>query len=57
MSSGELSDRPINPSLLTLNPSNAAIVTRIATTDFYHSLAVRPTDGVIFGGTADERGC
>ena len=32
------------------------ILTNVATSDFYHSLAVRPTDGVIFGGTADQAG-
>ena len=42
---------------LTLDPKNAAFLTRVASSDFYHSLAVRPTDGVIFGGTAIRRGC
>ena len=46
----------VAPSLATLDPTNAAVLTSIATANFYHSLAVRPTDGVIFGGTGDEQG-
>ena len=49
-------NRPANPVWLTLDPSNARILTFVSTVNFYHSLAVRPTDGVIFGGTADEQG-
>ena len=42
----ELGDRGHHrPILATLDPANAAILTNIATDDFYHSLAVRPTDG------------
>ena len=51
-----LNEEPFAPLLLTLDPTSAAILTRVATPDFYHSLAVRPTDGVIFGGTADQQG-
>jgi hypothetical protein len=43
-------------SLLTLNPANAAILTGIRTADFYGALAVRLTDGVIFGGNGDQEG-
>jgi len=41
--------------LLKLNPANAAIVSSVPTTDFYHSLAVRPSDGVLFGGNGDQQ--
>ncbi len=51
-----LNEEPSAPLLLTLDPTSAAILTRIATPDFYHSLAVRPTDGVIFGGTGGDQG-
>jgi hypothetical protein len=48
---------PVAPfSWLTVNPSNAAILTGVVAPIFYHSLTVRPTDGVIFGGTADDQG-
>jgi hypothetical protein len=48
---------PVAPfTWLTLNPANAAILTSVVTSVFYHSLAVRPSDGVIFGGTADKQG-
>ena len=40
---------------LTLDPSNAKILTSTNPPVFFHSLAVRP-DGVIFGGTADQQG-
>ena len=33
--------RPVNPYLLTLNLANAAVLTRVATAEFFHSLAVR----------------
>jgi len=45
---------PVNPRLQTLNPSNAAILTNVGTEVFYHSLAVRPNDGVMFGGDGDQ---
>ena len=51
-----LNEEPFAPLLLTLDPTSAAILTHVATPDFYHSLAVRPTDGVIFGGTANDQG-
>ena len=47
---------PVAPfTWLTLDPSDAKILTRLVTSTFYHSLAVRP-DGAIFGGTADQQG-
>jgi hypothetical protein len=56
MSVGDIAERPANPFLLTLRTADAAFITSRATRLFYHSLAVRPTDGVLFGGTADEQG-
>ncbi len=47
---------PVLPSFATLDPTTAAILTNVPTDDFYHSLAVRPTDGVIFGGNGDQAG-
>ena len=44
----------INISLKTLNPKNAAILTTVATTDFFGALGIRPSDGMIFGGTGDQ---
>jgi hypothetical protein len=46
-------DGPIHPTLLTLNPSNADTVTSVPTADFFGALGIRPTDGVIFGGSGD----
>jgi hypothetical protein len=40
---------------ITLDPSNAKILTSVSPPVFFHSLTVRP-DGVIFGGTADQQG-
>jgi hypothetical protein len=40
--------------LKTLNPANAAILSSVPTSDFFGALGIRPTDGVIFGGTGDE---
>jgi hypothetical protein len=40
--------------LETLNPKTAAVLTSVATRDFFGALGVRPTDGVIFGGTGDQ---
>jgi hypothetical protein len=40
---------------LTIDPSNAQILTSVATPTFFHSLAVR-SDGVVFGGTAQAQG-
>ena len=51
-----LNEEPFAPLLLTLDPTSAAILTHVATPDFYHSLAVRPTDSVVFGGTANDQG-
>ncbi len=47
---------PVNPLFATLSPANAATLTTIPTVEFYHSLAVRPSDGVIFGGNGDQAG-
>lgn len=44
---------PFPPTLFTLNPANAAVLTAVPTsppTDNYGSLAVRPTDSVLFAG-------
>jgi hypothetical protein len=40
--------------LKTLNPANAATLTTVTTLDFFGALGIRPTDGVIFGGTGDQ---
>ena len=40
--------------LKTLNPANAAILSSVPTSDFFGALGIRPTDGVIFGGTGDQ---
>ncbi|HZO87063.1 MAG TPA: PEP-CTERM sorting domain-containing protein [Chthonomonadaceae bacterium] len=39
--------------LRTLDPTNALILSSVTTNDFFGALGVRPTDGVIFGGTGD----
>jgi hypothetical protein len=44
---------PINPRLDTVDPTTAAILTSMVTVDFFGALGIRPTDGVIFGGTGD----
>jgi len=44
----------INISLKTLNPNTAATLSTVPTGDFFGALAVRGSDGVIFGGTGDE---
>lgn len=41
----------VNQSLKTLNPSNANILSTFPTNDFFGALGIRPTDGMIFGGT------
>jgi len=43
-----------NPILYRLDPANCAIISAVATPHFYASLAVRPTDGVLWGGTGDD---
>jgi hypothetical protein len=43
-----------NPSLRTLDPSSARALTLVPTSEYFPALAVRPTDGVIFGGTGDK---
>ena len=50
------SGETVAPSLATLDPTSAAILTNVPTDDFYHSLAVRPTDGAIFAGNGDQGG-
>jgi len=45
---------PSNPRLVTINPATAAILTSISTADFFGAFGIRPTDGLIFGGTGDE---
>lgn len=41
------------PTLFTLNPANGAPLTSVAIAEFYGSLAVRPTDSVLFAGNGD----
>jgi hypothetical protein len=41
------------PTLFTLNPANGAALTSVAIAEFYGSLAVRPTDSVLFSGNGD----
>ena len=55
MSSADLGPmgQDINVGLSTLNPSNAATLSFVSTADFFGALGIRPTDGVIFGGTGD----
>jgi hypothetical protein len=45
---------PTTPALRTINPATAQTLTTVSITDFLGALAVRPTDGVIFGGTGDQ---
>ncbi len=40
--------------LKKLNPVNAATLSTVPTIDFFGALGIRPTDGVIFGGTGDS---
>ena len=56
MSSADLDamDNLVNVSLKRLNPTNAAALGTIPTADFFGSLGIRSTDGVIFGGTGDQ---
>jgi len=56
MGVAELGAGPVNPGLLTLNAGNGAILKSVSTAHFYSSLAVRPSDGVMFGGTGDLQG-
>ena len=44
----------VNISLKTLNPNNAAVLTAVPTLDFFGAFGIRPTDGVLFGGTGDS---
>jgi hypothetical protein len=44
----------INIGLKRLNPANAAVLSFVPTNDFFGALGIRPTDGVIFGGTGDS---
>jgi hypothetical protein len=44
---------PLNPALLTLDPTSGGTMTSIHTADFLGALGIRPTDGVIFGGSGD----
>jgi hypothetical protein len=43
----------VNIRLNTLDPSDGTVLTSVATQDFFGALGIRPTDGVIFGGTGD----
>jgi len=45
---------PINPRLVTINTGTGAFLTSLPTADFFGAFGIRPTDGVIFGGTGDE---
>ena len=45
---------PANPRLVTINPLTGAFLTSVSTPDFFGAFGIRPTDGVIFGGTGDE---
>lgn len=44
----------VNIGLKRLNPSNAATLSFVGTTDFFGAFGIRPTDGVLFGGTGDS---
>jgi len=41
------------PTLFTLDPATGSPLTSVATAEFYGSLAVRPTDSVLFAGNGD----
>jgi hypothetical protein len=41
---------------MTIDPRNAAVLAQVGLIKFLHSLAVRPTDGVMFGGDGDGAG-
>lgn len=44
------------PELETLNPSNAAELSAVPTSQFYGAFGIRPTDGVLFAGNGDGGG-
>lgn len=54
MTGADFANGPVNPVLVTLDPATAASLSSVATADFLEALAVRPSDGVLFGGTGDE---
>lgn len=43
----------INPVLLTVDPSNAHVLSSVSTSAFFGALGVRPSDGTIFAGNGD----
>ena len=43
----------IDKALKTINPSTAAVLTSVSTTDFFGAFGIR-SDGTIFGGTGDQ---
>jgi hypothetical protein len=52
LAAADLHMGPVNPTLETLNPSNATVLSTVPTTDFFGALGVR-SDGTIFGGNGD----
>lgn len=52
LAAADLSMGPVNPTLETINPANAMVLSSVATTHFFGALAVR-SDGTIFGGDGD----
>jgi outer membrane protein assembly factor BamB len=50
-----LATAPLSPTpiLYTLDPATCAVIRALPTTDFFASLGVHPTDGLIWGGDGD----
>jgi hypothetical protein len=49
LAAADLNMGPVNPTLNIINPTNAMVLSSVATTDFFGALGVR-SDGTIFGG-------
>lgn len=56
MGAADLGAGATNPMLMTVSAANGTVLTSSATPTFFSSLAVRPSDGVMFGGTGDQQG-
>ncbi len=54
LEAADLSSGPVNPSIDVIDPATGHVLSSQATTDFFGALAVRPTDGVLFGSTGDS---
>jgi hypothetical protein len=49
LAAADLNMGPVNPTLEKINPTNAMVLSSVATTNFFGALGVR-SDGTIFGG-------